>query len=232
MDELTIHDRALSAAEIASIFAAGASGRCKRRCEIGVPGANNDLWDVTQGSVVTAHSGMRESFPGSGIEISSVNDAFGALETPDDPGVATFRDDQPEGATHSIDWRTPLPVIVGEFQWHAAHEFDNGNQRAFDRVRLLGREHDSGDIVLLYESELPVPFPIVGIGGARVERCVALHPVLVQEFRVELRQAGAVKGANNGPQLFELNAYGAAISQLFGDGFETAPPGKALRSGH
>jgi hypothetical protein len=220
LDEVTVHDRALDAAQIAAIFAAGADGKCKPLCAIGFPGANDDLWDVTQGSVVTANSGMQESAPGSGIVVSSVDDAFGATDTAGDPGVATFRDDAPVGTVHSIDWRTPVPVLAGEFQMHAVHESTNGNQRAFDRVRLLGREFGSGQMLTLYESQMPIPFPIDGIDGARVERCVGLRPRLVQEFRIEFTQAGAMAGASNGPQLFELNAYGAVISELFRDGFE------------
>src|ERR1043165_1594407 len=84
-------------------------------------GATNDLWDIRQGTVVTAHSPF-DPYPGGTYDPRDLfGGTFGAnvgLET----GAVIFADGQPAGFTHYIEWRTATPVTIGSFKFHASED--------------------------------------------------------------------------------------------------------------
>jgi hypothetical protein len=67
--------------------------------------SSNDLWDISQGSVVTATSPLDPGNDG--------RDIFGGHFGSDEYGNTIFADGQPAGFVHYVEWHTPGPVTVG-----------------------------------------------------------------------------------------------------------------------
>jgi hypothetical protein len=57
-------------------------------------GSRDDLWDVSQGTVVTATSGIRVGFDAA--------DIFGGTNPTLEPGQTVFADDQPPAFVHFV----------------------------------------------------------------------------------------------------------------------------------
>ena len=74
--------------------------------------STNDLWDISQGSVVTGTSGVH-------VPYSDIRDMFGGTFSPVEPGVTVFDDGRPAGFVHYVEWRTPTPVTVNAFNLFA-----------------------------------------------------------------------------------------------------------------
>jgi hypothetical protein len=203
LDEVSLYDRALSDAEIQGIFDAGSAGKCKPACGVE---RHDDLFEHAQ---VTATSGLASSIP-DGI--------FGSnLATPEADSLL-FRDDVPDGFSHSIEWHTAAPITLEGFALSALHDDDGGNDRAFRAFRLLARDIGSGQFVPVYDSSVRVPYALVG-ANFRLQRCVNLRPRLAQDFRAEFVQQGA--GSFPGPRVMELDGIGPDL--IFEDGFEPIP---------
>src|SRR4051812_6286569 len=69
---------------------------------------SDDLWDVSQGTVITADSG---AIPG-----YSIQSMFGGFSLID---WAYFSDAQPPGFVHFVEWETLGDVTVGRIQLYA-----------------------------------------------------------------------------------------------------------------
>jgi hypothetical protein len=76
-----------------------------------VIGSMDDLWDVSNGTVVTATSGIRVGF--------DATDMFGGENSTWTPGETIFDDDRPPGFVHYIEWQTPTPVRIGQIDLYA-----------------------------------------------------------------------------------------------------------------
>ena len=62
--------------------------------------STNDLWDISQGSVVTGTSGAD-------VPYSDIRDMFGGQFSEVDPGTTLFADGRPPGFVHYVEWQTP-----------------------------------------------------------------------------------------------------------------------------
>src|SRR5207247_1374126 len=91
--------------------------------------STNDVWDVRQGTIITASSGQ-----GAG----TLEDMFGATLASPEPGTAFFLDNQPAGFVHFVEWQTPAPVLVTNFNLISYHTATNDLARAFSQFNLYG----------------------------------------------------------------------------------------------
>jgi len=173
-----------------------------------------DVWDVTQGTVVTRHSPVAQhsDYPilyGGSFEID-IRDMFGGNFStsdwhPNEIGNVRYRDGQGAGAAHWVEWMTPLPVLVESFQLHARGDGPEVNHRRdYSRFRLFGKDPTTSSFVLLYEYA-PATHPQPEFLSA------ALLPLVAQEFRAEFTQYSA--DLFGGPRIFKLDGFGLVIPE-------------------
>jgi hypothetical protein len=198
LDEPTVYGRALSDEEIADLFLAGSSGKCRRAC-------GEDDRDAWQGAEVTDTSGLASN---------TADGMFGSDSASPEPETTLFADDRPDGSAHTIEWTSASPVTLAGFRLHAAHDAPATPQRAFRQFRLEGRAI-GGSFATLYDQPITVPYAVQSV---ELMRCVNLRPHLLQQFRATFVQDGA--GAGSGPRVHELDAIGLPL-EMFEDGYET-----------
>ena len=202
LDEIAFYDRALGAGEIAALAAADGSGQCKPAC---AATSTSDLWDVAQGAQVTATTGVLQGF--------AAPDAFGASLGIFEPGALIFKDEQPDGFTHSVEWSTTAPVIADRLRLYAFQDEIATVQRSFRNVRIQARDLQSNAFVTLYDTVIAVPYQLA---SRDLNRCANLRPMLAQQFRAEFVQNGG--GSFPGPRVVEIDGYN--FNDLFRDSFE------------
>ncbi len=176
-------------------------------------GRKTDPWDVSQGTVVTAHSGT--------VLVSSPNDLLGATDSTVEPGSTIFRDDQSAGFVHFVEWTTVAPITLYGFTLYANDDGAVTGDRGFSEFRLFARNPST----MLFEqisSFTPPgnPYP----DNDLVFSAAFSPPVVAQDFRAEFVQFAGTGTAARGPRIRELDAG----TSPFGDedgGF--IPPDKA-----
>src|SRR4051812_785510 len=89
-------------------------------------GVTNDLWDVHNGTVITATSGIMSSRTDPGM--------FGGQDESWSPVTTHFSDGQPNGFVHFVEWRTPAAVTVTHIRMYAA-----GDGAIYSNGREMGR---------------------------------------------------------------------------------------------
>ncbi|MBA4064117.1 MAG: hypothetical protein C0501_10470 [Isosphaera sp.] len=162
---------------------------------------STDIWDISQGVVVTAQSGV--------VPTSSARNLLGAAEGTVEAGNVLFRDDRPAGFVHFVEWRTPVPVLVTGFNLFAIHDgapFD-ANERGFRRFTLLARDPATGDFGSVFEFFPTNPYTQAGPDFLLV--AAALAPLTAQEFRAEFEQFGDRTPPARGPRVIELDGFGS-----------------------
>ncbi|TVR51684.1 MAG: hypothetical protein EA425_06600 [Puniceicoccaceae bacterium] len=158
---------------------------------------SDDLWDVSQGATVTAHSGVRaDSF------IENLFGGTGGIE----PANTIFADGRPAGFTHFVEWETDGPVWLEGFNLFAADEPGDG-ARGITALRLYGRNASDEEFTLLATQTVAAnpyfPDPFLRFTG------LLPAPFIGRQFRAEFDQFGA--SAFSGPRIEELDAIGEPI---------------------
>lgn len=199
LDEVTLYGRALQDEDIAALFAAGSTGKCRPEC---ARQRSDDAW---QGASVTAHSGLRSSAP---------DGMFGAQDISPETDSTLFADGVPEGTVHSIEWETADPVLLAGFGIFAMHDPLDNPIRAFRHLVLQARAEADAPFQTLYAQPVLVPY---GANSRELVECVNLRPGRWRQFRAEFTQGGAA--GFSGPRVMELDAI-ALPDLLFEDGFE------------
>lgn len=192
----------------------------------------DDLWDISQGTVVTSNSPL---YPGFHAE-----NAFGDTNGPLGSGNLIFADHQPVETVHSIEWRTTQPITLEKFRLFAVHRtsrplnsgctFPDARVRGFKYFRLYAKT-ENGDWQQVYELD-----PIVNghykianeeyQGVLEYDRPTGrepfLHegvvaPIYAQEFKAEFIQGGdptdgtqcSLWRNETGPRVVELDGFGS-----------------------
>src|SRR6185295_13786885 len=141
----------------------------------------DDAWDLSQGTVITATSGSTSG--------SAVDDLLGGTAADVEKGTAIFRDGNPAGFVHFIEWRTPQPIVFDGFTLHANDDFVATGDRGFLEFRLYAKNADTGAFDLAYRYTPPKnPY------GEFLTITAAVTPVVAQEFRAEFDQASVTHG--------------------------------------
>lgn len=167
-------------------------------------GVSNDLWDVAQGTTITAHSPF-DSALGSPQPFDA-RDIFGGLfgDFLPESGDVVFTDGMPAGFIHFVEWKTLTSVTLGSFKLYAAED-NPPIQRHINRFRLLAKSEGSPTFDLtLYDSTPQTPYDYVN--AAQFLLIDATIPaVTAQEFRAEFYDRGGTPFG--GPRVIELDAF-------------------------
>ncbi len=200
--------------------------------------ATDDLWDISQGTVVTANSELRAGFDGRDM----LGGDFGGI--PFEVKSIVFADHQPKDTIHAIDWKTAAPIRLESFRvfaWHNVSRslndpctYPDARVRGFKVFRLFAK-NSGGQWEQIYELD-----PLVN-GHYRIsnpeyqgilnfDRPINIKPFLhegtvtpvtAQEWRAEFVQGGDPDDTTQcttwrnatGPRVVELDGFG-----------EVAPP--------
>jgi hypothetical protein len=166
-----------------------------------------DLWDVTQGAVVTGFSGSSkwttlDTIPNIlGANVPVVN-PFNGQPWPGEAGMGFFAEDQPIAFVHWMEWTTPSPVTVVGYNLFA--NSDNNptypGARAFSTFRLFSQNPTTHAYDLI-----DVFSPTTLDYSAVFSR--TFGPVTGDRFRAEFVQtASENNGYVQGPRIQELDA--------------------------
>ncbi len=158
---------------------------------------SGDLWDISQGTVITATSGP---IPGYSIE-----SMFGGFVGGD---WTYFADNQPPGFIHFVEWQTPANVNVARIQLFALGDgifgFPN-NEREFSHFSLRAKSPGSLTYdVSIIEYDATHPYSFVGPNFLLIDQTIS--PVQSSSFRAEFVQYEGGLGFD-GPRIIELDAF-------------------------
>lgn len=169
------------------------------------PGSKTDLWDISQGTVVTSDTGVWSP------QIS-IGDMFGGTSSfPQELGQVVFADGKPPGFTHAVEWQTTSPVEIGAFALYASGDDFAANQREFASFTLKAKSPGSQtfDLTLYtYQSSHPYSFQDPSQALLISDK---ITPVTSQFFRAEFVQWNAGTGFD-GPRVVELDGFGVPDS--------------------
>jgi len=191
--------------------------------------SKTDLWDVSEGAIVTGTSGAL-----SGSWSSDARNMFGGAFGSGPPDVLNntifqdynpaIQDYNPAGTVHWVEWKTPSPVTLGSINLVAAHDdgwdgyvnrdisyrgfsefwFYARNSVASPWTNLAGYITDA-DHDLQYGGGVNYPLPNY------LEFYASVVPSLAQYFRAEFVQYGGVRTGGypdaQGPRICELDGY-------------------------
>ena len=174
--------------------------------------STNDLWDISQGTVVTATSGLD---PG-----SDGRDMFGGdfSGPPSEPGRTIFADGRPPGFVHYIQWQTPAPVAVGAFALFANGDGPTTSfpaQREFAQFVLKAKSSPLAtnyDLTLYTLVVTNHPYTLVDVADQAL-LVTNIVPVTAQYFRAEFTQYDAGNGYD-GPRILELDGYASLMPMI------------------
>lgn len=169
-----------------------------------VPTSADDLWDVTQGAVVTATSGIHPAI-GTAAALLGENGQFNT----DGSAWTFFADGQPDGFVHFVEWETPTDVTIGGVRVFAFGDADLNNGREFAELRIKAKSPGSSDYDLTLLTFVPThPYAFIDpLSWMILEQTNA--PVTARYFRAEFVQYNAGFGFD-GPRLVEIDAIAAS----------------------
>jgi hypothetical protein len=171
-----------------------------------IPISNSDLWDLSQGAVLTATSGALNYHPGYASDArNALGGVFGTIEA----GNLLFKDYNAPGATggnvapgfvHFIEWETPAEIMLRSFSLHAYNE--GMLRRAFNRFTLYGRA-DPGDAWnVVYDTGAGYTY-----GPGQLDLTVNVTPLASKYFRAEFVQNTWSDPRAVGPRIQEIDGY-------------------------
>ena len=160
-----------------------------------IPPQSNDVWDISQGTVVTSSTGFVPNSTGDNM----FGRSFGV-----EPGNAIFADGRPAGFTHAVEWRTSGLLLLEGARIFATQGGDTSGQRTFTEMRLFGRTDAAAaftQLATFRPGENPYFSP--------VRATVFFAPFVGQEFRAEFDQFGNFTFP--GPRIEELDGIGEPV---------------------
>ncbi len=183
------------------------------RADVIVNPRTDDLWDLSQGTSITAHSAEKFGFPVERIlsETSTID--------------ALFTDGQFENFVHFFEWQTPADVTVRSFSLIANHDGAprDARYRGFKTFRLLGFNDSSSQFETLFElTGIPLqysnvtPQPNMFLDTSYPEYALAFHaniPAYTSDrFRAEFVQYSSIGfGHASGPRIRELDGFSTTV---------------------
>ena len=166
--------------------------------------SNSDLWDVSQGTMMTGNSALN---PAAGI-VYDTRDAFGGsfgtfpTQYLNEQGNVIYDDNRGAGFVHFLEWKTTTPVTVAQFNVFGYGD-NLASQREFTEFRLLAKSSGSLTYNLILYSYTPSTHPYTYADPANAAIISAIiSPTTAQEFRAEFVDSGF-----GGPRISELDAY-------------------------
>lgn len=167
------------------------------------PPSSDDLWDISQGSVITASTPLIQ---GAG-SLSGLFGEFGQ-NLSDGNTWTYFADGQPEGFVHAVEWQTQTNVTVGEVRLYAFGDSFLNNGREFAQFNLKAKSPGSDVFDLTLLTFTPThPYTFLDSFSALILD-ETITPVTAQNFRAEFVQYTA-GNSWDGPRIVELDALPA-----------------------
>lgn len=162
---------------------------------------NNDLWDVAQGTTVTANSGS-----GAPPIAGMIGFATGPQLSQD----SYFADGKPQGFAHFIEIKTASPVTVRSLNVWGGDDRSSGNtlRRSFNEFRLFGWNGTAFQLLL----DLPITLPYAqqgppGSDGALIVQSDFGNGFTTDRWRAEFVQPAAYNGTFFGPRVLEMDGF-------------------------
>lgn len=161
---------------------------------------NNDLWDVSQGTLVTAHSSMPTD------PLNIFGKSFGAPN----PADSYFSDGKPVGFSHFVEFQTSTVETIRSINvWGGDDRSANAfGRRAFNEFRLYG--WDGTAFILLLDDPITVPYvqqsPFGGDGALNVHQDIP-GGFTTDKWRAEFVQTAPYQGTLYGPRVLEMDAF-------------------------
>jgi hypothetical protein len=172
-----------------------------------------DIWDATQGTVVTAASATDDFFKPHSANIANMFTPKVNVARPfeDDATNTLFADKEPQGFAHFVEWQTPAPVTLGSFDLFTVDDHPSFN-RSFDRFTLYAWEN--GAFVQIFDSLTTHPYAYDDPAHVLLFSETLATPVTSDRFRAEFVQNGTMVNAymgftTYGPRILELAGYAA-----------------------
>lgn len=161
--------------------------------------AHADLFDVSEGAQVTEHSDL------TGGEFAE--EILGLVpDTGPEQGTLIFEDGNPKGTVHSIEWEMPEPVKLGRIRLYAAGDSCSGDNRTFDRFRLLA-DLGGENLEPLVDEAVAVPYEY--LVDCSLLLAMATPTVESARFRAEFTQFRMA--GYEGPRVMELDGFPPAL---------------------
>lgn len=170
----------------------------------------NDLWDVSQGVIVTTNSPLLQAPD----VLFDPRDILGGTFGYNNPGVyeygnAVFADGNTNGFVHFLEWQTPAPITVRSFKLWAAGDNDPMHSREFSEFRLLATSPGGSNFdKTLFVFTPNHPYSFVA-GAPNLLIATDVKPFTAQEFRAEF--VNRTNGAADGPRIAELDGFASFI---------------------
>jgi len=202
----------------AALLSAGHSSAMAQLTRYGV---TDDLWDVNQGTVVTAHSGMLG--PPDWHSQFYAESIFGYynLDYPSGDGKeSAIFGNGVKGTVHWVEWETPAPITLRSFMLGANHDHLPGlaERRGFSRFTLYAADMTTG----LFDNKLfelfpanpyrdtvfpPNAFSRYDANRDALFMFANVEPTLARNFRAEFVQFGDISPSALGPRINELDGF-------------------------
>lgn len=162
-------------------------------------GSKEDLWDISKGSKILAHSGAQtepEAALGSSARLTRETGSF------------VFNDQTPPSGKYFVEWETAEVIRLKSFSVYAKGDgVVFGNQREFDEFSLYAYDHTAGDYKLIHGPYVPAhPYQMQNAEtGLLVSH--EITPVTSSRFKAEF---AATPKVFSGPRIMELDGFGDA----------------------
>lgn len=186
----------------------------------------DDLWDVSQATTVTEHSGSFDRTS------SDARNMFGyEMGLSGEEKNTVFEGNLPQDTVHWVEWRTPDPISLEHFNLYAYHDthrpancgcpFRDAKYHGIRTFRLFAKD-SGGEWRQLHEYTATNPY--FSDDGRPVRRpdLLFLHgaditPTRAQEFRAEFVQFGDPSELTHpdasGPRIVELDGFGDVVAE-------------------
>ena len=162
-------------------------------------GVTTDLFDVSQGTIVTSSSPLFPNFTAEGT--------FGSTSPQAIEGFRTIFADTPI-ATDFITFTAPTAVNLSSYRLILGEDGDGSGNRAAVAFRLYASS-SSGDVLshLVSGSTIGQTYTLT-YGSPQIEINESINVPNVQFFRLEVDRSGT-----SGPRVFELDGFGTAVPE-------------------
>jgi hypothetical protein len=164
--------------------------------------STSDMFDVSQGSTITANSGYYSG--------SSGTDMFGASAGSVEPTRTLFADGHTNGFVHYVEFKTAAPISLEEVRLFAGGDGAlYNNEREFSGFKLKAKSPGSSTFdVTIISYTATHPYTFIDASTFLIIDQTLGTPVVAKEFRAEFTNYVAGRGFD-GPRIVELDGFGS-----------------------
>jgi len=176
---------------------------------------SDDLWDISQGAVVTNNSAVLNW---GGFFTSNIDNLFGFTNTRFVEPTETIFGNAPKGFVHWVEWQTPTAITLRSFVMDAGHDGNgrDANARGFSRFSLYAFNDSANQFESIFELFPSNPYnTTVSPSNSIMEfpsystmlLAANVNPTTASRFRAEFVQFGDSISSALGPRIRELDGF-------------------------